>query len=278
MPSSCRLKQPRKHTNAALSRLHPALPLNGFNLTSALAAFSLERPFPYILLRRHDYQAHREARPHRPPAGKILSRRRSGNPVRGLPGASDRGIFQRTRAAAFPLLAQRALGPARLLRSGRPREAGTVRICSVSTFCVSVEVSMEMRRWRGGSEWEEIRQLGAGGQSDVFLVRSSERIAERRKHLERLKELSGRGLGDVTAPQFIETTLGYGREERQTELGALKVYNPRAAGQAAEQQALERLRVEIAVLEQNRRGLPRLLDANEGERWGSSRSTYQEEH
>lgn len=126
---------------------------------------------------------------------------------------------------------------------------------------------MEQRRWRGATGWEEVRRLGSGGQSEVFLVRNSERIAERRKHLDKLKELSGQGFNDARAQQFVEAPLGFGREELPSELGALKVYNPRAAGPLGEQQALGRLRVETDVLGQNRRGLPKLLDSKESERW-----------
>ena len=126
---------------------------------------------------------------------------------------------------------------------------------------------METRQWRGSRAWEEVKPLGKGGQSEVFLVRNAVRIAERKKHLDKLMELSGQGFNEVRARQFTEATLGYGRAEQPPELGALKIYNPRAAGANAEQQALDRLRIEIMVLDQNRSGLPRLLDSNESERW-----------
>lgn len=45
---------------------------------------------------------------------------------------------------------------------------------------------MVVRQWRGGRGWEEIKRLGGGGQSEVFLVRNSERIAERKKHLDKI--------------------------------------------------------------------------------------------
>jgi hypothetical protein len=44
---------------------------------------------------------------------------------------------------------------------------------------------MDARQWRGGKIWEEVRRLGEGGQSEVFLVRNSVRIAERKNHLEK---------------------------------------------------------------------------------------------
>jgi hypothetical protein len=43
-----------------------------------------------------------------------------------------------------------------------------------------------MRRWKGSTDWEEIGPLGKGGQSEVFLVRNSARIAERKKHLNKV--------------------------------------------------------------------------------------------
>jgi serine/threonine protein kinase len=124
-----------------------------------------------------------------------------------------------------------------------------------------------MRRWKGSTDWEEIGPLGKGGQSEVFLVRNFARILERKKHLDKLMELSSLSFNEVRAQQFSEATLGYGRKEIPDELGALKVYNARAAGAAAEQQALDRLKIETEVLGQNRRGLPKLLDSNESERW-----------
>jgi serine/threonine protein kinase len=126
---------------------------------------------------------------------------------------------------------------------------------------------MTVRQWRGGRDWEEVKRIGGGGQSEVFLVRNAERIAERKKHLSKLMELAGQGFNDVRAEQFAEATLSYGRADQISELGAIKIYNPRAAGLAAEKQALERLRIETSVLGQGRTGLPRLLDSNEGARW-----------
>jgi len=126
---------------------------------------------------------------------------------------------------------------------------------------------MAVQRWRGFREWEEIRPLGAGGQSKVFLVRNWERIEERQKHLKKLMELAGQGFNEITAQEFTAAILGYGRDDYASELGALKIYNPRAAGPDAEEQALGRLRTEIAALSQNKRGLPKLLDSSESERW-----------
>ncbi len=43
-----------------------------------------------------------------------------------------------------------------------------------------------------------------GGASEVFLVRNSARIEERKKQLAKLMELAGQGFNDVRAQQFTE--------------------------------------------------------------------------
>jgi serine/threonine protein kinase len=82
-----------------------------------------------------------------------------------------------------------------------------------------------------------------------------------------LKELSGQGFSDQTALDFSRAASDVAREEYAFELGALKMFKPRAAGPEAEQQALGRLRNEIAVLKTNQQGLLKLLDCNESENW-----------
>jgi serine/threonine protein kinase len=117
------------------------------------------------------------------------------------------------------------------------------------------------------SEWEEIKPLGEGGQSKVFLVRRPARRADRVRCLKKLMELSGQGFNETRARENALATFVFAREEEPSELAALKVFNPRAAGVEAEEQSLARLRSEIAVLSQKRPGLLRLLDSNESERW-----------
>jgi serine/threonine protein kinase len=121
------------------------------------------------------------------------------------------------------------------------------------------------------SDWEKVRlePLGSGGQSTVFLVRRPERRAAREKSFDTIKELSGQGLykHTGTALAFAQATVDIAREERAAELGALKIFHPRAAGPEGEQQAVGRMRNEIAVLKQNRPGLLKLLDNNEEENW-----------
>jgi serine/threonine protein kinase len=117
------------------------------------------------------------------------------------------------------------------------------------------------------AKWEEISRLGEGGQSEVFLVRSPARMAERRNHLQKLMDLSNQGFNEVRARQFAQAAFEYARDERPFELGALKKFNPRASGPEAEHHALERLKSEITVLSQHRPGLLKLLDSDEPERW-----------
>lgn len=119
------------------------------------------------------------------------------------------------------------------------------------------------------SDWEKVRPdpLGSGGQSEVFLVRRPTRRAAREKSFEVLTRLSGQGFNDRTALEFANASLDVSREDDPTELGALKVFNPRAAGEQAEEQALGRMRNEIEILKQNRPGLLKLLDSNEYEHW-----------
>ena len=119
------------------------------------------------------------------------------------------------------------------------------------------------------SDWEKVRSepLGGGGQSTVYLARKPERKAARGRSFDTLKALSAQGLNKQTALEFAHASLDVAREDHPSELGALKVFSPRAAGIAAEQQALGRLRNEIAVLSQNRPGLLKLLDHNESENW-----------
>jgi serine/threonine protein kinase len=120
------------------------------------------------------------------------------------------------------------------------------------------------------NDWEKVmlEPLGSGGQSEVFLVRKPERRAGRQASLKILRDLSGQGLNDEkSARPYSVATLDIAREEYPSELGALKVFKPRAAGPHADQQALGRLRSEIAVLERKSPGLLKLLDSNESEGW-----------
>jgi serine/threonine protein kinase len=119
------------------------------------------------------------------------------------------------------------------------------------------------------NDWEKVRTepLGTGGQSTVFLVRRPERAAAREKSLGMLRALSSQSFNSERALEFSRAALDVARQEHASELGALKMFRPRGAGQEAEQQALARMRNEIAILKQNRPGLLKLLDHNESDAW-----------
>jgi len=120
--------------------------------------------------------------------------------------------------------------------------------------------------------WEQLRLLGEGGQSEVFLVRSPNRAQERKNALQEAADSNPWELyvNSQERPQRIEplaTALWkYLRPDKVSELGALKMFKiPETAPDAEE--ALGRLRNEITVLGQKRAGLVKLLEANEKDRW-----------
>ena len=120
------------------------------------------------------------------------------------------------------------------------------------------------------SDWQKVREepLGKGGQSTVYLVRRPERKIARDKSFAAIKFRSGQDLREKEwALEFAKATMDVAREEDAAELGALKIFTPRAAGPEAEQQALGRMKNEITVLNQRRPGLLKLLDSNESENW-----------
>jgi serine/threonine protein kinase len=116
------------------------------------------------------------------------------------------------------------------------------------------------------SNWEKIRPLGTGGQSEVFLARSPKRVAERASSLGKIQEQSV-SIGEDGAAEFAVAAFNYARPDLSHELGALKVFKARAQGAKAKKQVVSRLKNEIAVLSQNRPSLIKLLDSNEKERW-----------
>jgi len=120
------------------------------------------------------------------------------------------------------------------------------------------------------SDWERVSEskLGGGGQSDVYLVRTPERTKKRIASLAAINRFTP--VQTVTAEQitkanieYVEAIREYTRPDLPSELGAMKEFKLR--DNAAQSQ--QRLELEIAVLQQNRPGLPKLLGSNASERW-----------
>lgn len=121
----------------------------------------------------------------------------------------------------------------------------------------------------GTVTWERIRPLGSGGQSDVFLVRSPERTAERANCLNTIRK----ALDEDKRAELADAIHSYAHTESPDELGALKIFKippeteTAPAPRSDEYEAVERLTNEILVLRQGRPGLPRVLDSNLKQRW-----------
>src|ERR1700688_22002 len=126
----------------------------------------------------------------------------------------------------------------------------------------------------GQARWEEVAPLGEGGQSTVFLVRRPSRVEERRNSIKTIN--SPPWTADATPEQrlkmmgtFAEAVLGFARPDKPHELGALKIFKFPPEGETLtpeQHRAIERLKNEISVLSQNRRGLPQLLDSDIAQR------------
>jgi len=69
-------------------------------------------------------------------------------------------------------------------------------------------------------QWEEIKRLGRGGQSDVFLVRSPERATQRATCLQTMRV----ALGQHNKAELADAIWSYARPDSLPELGAKKVF------------------------------------------------------
>jgi serine/threonine protein kinase len=136
---------------------------------------------------------------------------------------------------------------------------------------VEVKRVVQVQDRKEPAEWERIGPLGGGGQSDVFLVRSRKRVAERANSLSAIRTALD---GDKRA-DLAKAIWSYARPDLVSELGALKVFKiPPESGNALTPlsgstafEAVERFKNEVTVLGHDRPGLPRLLDHSVAERW-----------
>jgi len=124
------------------------------------------------------------------------------------------------------------------------------------------------------NRWERIRRLGEGGQGQVFLVRTPERVAARQQAKAQIRpcirDIGGyEGRPSETVVQellhaFQEST----RPDNPSELGALKEFKISPEDKEEERRAIERLESEIRALEKvNHPAVLKLLYANSAERF-----------
>jgi serine/threonine protein kinase len=126
----------------------------------------------------------------------------------------------------------------------------------------------------GDAAWEQVKPLGSGGQSIVSLVRRPIRVKERFQSINSLNRPPWPTKTDGAERikilgEFAAAVWQYARPDEPAELGALKVFKIEPEGSAPEPppgseeyRAISRLKNEITVLRENRRGLPQLLDAD----------------
>jgi serine/threonine protein kinase len=126
---------------------------------------------------------------------------------------------------------------------------------------MGLSVTREQRSMKNAGTWEELKKIGGGGQSDVFLVRSPQRVSERTTALKTITMAVGR----PESAALAEAVASYGRLETPSDLGAMKKFKIRDEGGA--QQAMQRLQQEVEILKQGRPGLPKLLEHNVEDRW-----------
>jgi serine/threonine protein kinase len=118
--------------------------------------------------------------------------------------------------------------------------------------------------------WEQVspEPIGGGGQSLVYKVRTPKRTIQRGNSLAAINSYEPISTQEIATKkmrkrQYVDALREFIREDLPEELGALKEFllrdNP--------EQSLQRLKQEIAILEQGRPGLPRLLGFNANERW-----------
>jgi serine/threonine protein kinase len=126
--------------------------------------------------------------------------------------------------------------------------------------------------------WEQIKPLGEGGQSRVFLVRNPSRVQMRNEAIKKVLssnpwEQPYARLDALTAHEptqqvdrLAKSLWEYMRPDDPSELGALKIFKIPPIEPDAER-AIGRLKNEIELLGGKRPGLVKLLKANEQEKW-----------
>jgi len=118
--------------------------------------------------------------------------------------------------------------------------------------------------------WERVNPepIGGGGQSYVYKVRTPKRSKQRVGTLAIVNSHEPISTQEVAAKkmrnrQYVEALKDFIRPDLPEELGAMKEFELRDDPE----QSLQRLKQEIAVLDQGKPGLPKLLGYNVHERW-----------
>jgi serine/threonine protein kinase len=116
------------------------------------------------------------------------------------------------------------------------------------------------------ADYREVKELGRGGQSKVFLVQISTRVIAQGLSAVDVVAKSG-ALTSENVESFARSIWNIARPDNVSELGALKTFIPRENGPDSERQMIGRLKKEISILAENRAGLIKMLDFNSEEHW-----------
>ena len=123
--------------------------------------------------------------------------------------------------------------------------------------------------------WEIIRQLGAGGQGEVFLVRSPCRVRDRHEANVAIQSMVVRlnGVGEaskheIAAQKLADAVAEYSRRDAPDELGALKQFRMPTQGEEATR-AIQRFNNEIQALKmvEGDPAVLRIFEFDPGEHW-----------
>lgn len=83
-----------------------------------------------------------------------------------------------------------------------------------------IGITVEEPEAPGQVQWEQIKRLGGGGQSDVFLVRSPARVTQRAACLRTITAAFGHNKG----ADLADAIWSYSRADSVSELGAMKIF------------------------------------------------------
>jgi serine/threonine protein kinase len=122
--------------------------------------------------------------------------------------------------------------------------------------------------------WEKIERLGEGGQGEVYLVRTPERVVARNSAMEQIRPSIGNinGYDGHPSESFVKNLLqsiaDYNRPDSDTEIGALKEFKIRTDDPAEAEKAVGRLQAEVEALQKlSHPAVLKLLAANVPERF-----------